>query len=117
MKAETAKDEVVLNDDELICILTELRKKATPKEIVLQSVIQQMNDEYGFELADMEREFSFQYEDEFGKSKRGNIDLAIFRAGAGIKKDCHCAAGFMPGSSPNSGGKDTKGFLKCGVEK
>lgn len=83
MKAETAKDEVVLNDDELICILTELRKKATPKEIVLQSVIQQMNDEYGFELADMEREFSFQYEDEFGKSKRGNIDLAIFRAGAG----------------------------------
>lgn len=57
MNNEPIKDDIVLNDDELVCILTETRKKATPKELVLQSVIQQMNDEYGFELSDMQREF------------------------------------------------------------
>lgn len=83
MSTDPIKDEIVLNDDELICVLTEQKKKATAKEVVLQSVIQQMNDEYGFELSDMERDFSFQYEDEEGKKKRSTIDLAIFRQGAG----------------------------------
>lgn len=87
MKKEPIKDEIVLNDDELVCILTEIKKKATTKELVLQSVIQQMNDEYGFELTDMERDFTFPYEDEEGKSKRGNVDLAIFRAGTAHDKD------------------------------
>ncbi len=86
MSTDPIKDEIVLNDDELICVLTEQKKKATTKEVVLQSVIQQMNDEYGFELTDMERDFSFQYEDEEGKKKRSTIDLAIFRQGAGHDK-------------------------------
>ena len=86
MSTDPIKDETVLNDDELICVLTEQKKKATAKEVVLQSVIQQMNDEYGFELPDMERDFSFQYEDEEGKKKRSTIDLAIFRQGAGHDK-------------------------------
>lgn len=43
MNNEPIKDDIVLNDDEPVCILTETRKKATPKELVLQSVIQQMN--------------------------------------------------------------------------
>lgn len=86
MSTSLVKDEVVLNDDELVCALTELKKKATSKEIVLQSVIQQMSDEYGFELTDMEREFSFQYEDEDGHSRRSVIDLAIFKPGKGHDK-------------------------------
>lgn len=86
MSNEPIKDEVVLNDDELVCALTELKKKATSKEIVLQSVIQQMSDEYGFELTDMEREFSFQYEDEDGHGRRSVIDLAIFKPGKGHDK-------------------------------
>lgn len=86
MSNEPVKDEVVLNDDELVCALTELKKKATSKEIVLQSVIQQMSDEYGFELTDMEREFSFQYEDEDGHNRRSVIDLAIFKPGKGHDK-------------------------------
>lgn len=86
MGTDPIKDEIVLNDDELICVLTEQKKKATAKEVVLQSVIQQMNDEYGFELTDMERDFSFQYEYEDGKKKRTTIDLAIFRHGAGHDK-------------------------------
>ena len=76
------KEEIVLNDDELICVLTGDRKKANPKEQMLQSVILQMNEEYGFEMADMKRDYAFSYEDEEGKKKRMNVDLAIFRAGA-----------------------------------
>lgn len=81
MNNEPIKDDIVLNDDELVCILTETRKKATPKEIVLQSIIQQMNDEYGFELSDMQRDFSLKYEDEEGSTKRVTVDLAIFESG------------------------------------
>lgn len=36
--AEEIKDEIVLNDDELICVLTGNKKKANAKELMLQSV-------------------------------------------------------------------------------
>lgn len=75
------KEEIVLNDDELICVLTGEKKKANAKEEMLQSVILQMNEEYGFEMADMKRDYAFSYEDEEGKKKRMTVDLAIFRAG------------------------------------
>ena len=37
--AEDIKDEIVLNDDELICVLTGNKKKANAKELMLQSII------------------------------------------------------------------------------
>ena len=80
--AEEIKDEIVLNDDELICVLTGEKKKANAKEQMLQSIILQMNEEYGFEMSDMKRDFAFSFEDEEGKKKRVTVDLAIFRAGA-----------------------------------
>ena len=76
------KEEIVLNDDELICVLTGEKKKANSKEQMLQSVILQMNEEYGFEMADMKRDYAFSFEDEEGKKKRMTVDLAIFRADA-----------------------------------
>ena len=45
-------EEIALNDDELICVLTGDKKKASPKEQILQSIILQMNEEYGFEMSD-----------------------------------------------------------------
>lgn len=87
MIKEPIQDDIVLNDDELVCILTETRKKATPKEVVLQSIIQQMNDEYGFELPDMQRDYSLKYEDEEGNSKRVIVDLAIFESGMAHDND------------------------------
>ena len=80
--AEEIKDEIVLNDDELICVLTGDRKKANAKELMLQSVILQMDEEYGFEMSDMKRDYSYSYQDEEDKKKRVTVDLAIFRAGA-----------------------------------
>lgn len=76
------QDEIALNDNELICALTGERKKATEKEEILQSLILQMNEEYGFEMTDMKRDYSFSYENDEGKKKRITMDLAIFRAGA-----------------------------------
>jgi type I restriction enzyme M protein len=80
--AEEIKEEIVLNNDELICVLTGEKKKANAKELMLQSVILQMNEEYGFEMNDMKRDYAFSYQDEEDKKKRATVDLAIFRAGA-----------------------------------
>lgn len=80
--ADEIKDEIVLNDDELICVLTGDKKKANAKEQMLQSVILQMNEEYGFEMSDMKRDYAFSYQDDEDKKRRVTVDLAIFRAGA-----------------------------------
>lgn len=79
---DTIKDEIVLNDDELICVLTGNKKKANAKEQMLQSIILQMNEEYGFEMSDMKRDYSFSFQDEEDRRRRASVDLAIFRAGA-----------------------------------
>lgn len=80
--ADEIKDEIVLNDDELICVLTGEKKKANAKEQMLQSVILQMNEEYGFEMSDMKRDYAFSYQDDEDKKRRVTVDLAIFHAGA-----------------------------------
>lgn len=41
-----------------------------------------MNEEYGFEMSDMKRDYTFSFQDEEDKRKRVSVDLAIFRAGA-----------------------------------
>ncbi len=77
------KEEVVLNEDQMICILTNKIVKASDKEKNLQYMIQMMAEEYGFQMSDMERDFSFKYEDDNEKKKTGKVDLAIFEEGQG----------------------------------
>lgn len=60
----TPSEEIVLNEDQLICILTNKIVKASEKESNLQFMIQTMSEEYGFALEDMQRDFSFKYTDE-----------------------------------------------------
>lgn len=76
------QDEVVLDDNQLVCVLTNTIKTATEKELLLQSIINQMDVEYEFEMSDMKRDYSFSYENDEGKKKRITIDLAIFRHNA-----------------------------------
>ena len=71
------QDEVVLDDNQLVCVLTNSIKTATEKELLLQSIINQMDEEYEFNLSDMKRDYSFSYEDDEGKKKRMTIDLVI----------------------------------------
>ncbi len=77
----TTTEEVVLEDNQIICALTDVVKPAKSKELTLQSLIAMLNEEYGFEMNDMERDFNFSYTDFEGKTKRTKIDLAVFDAG------------------------------------
>jgi type I restriction enzyme M protein len=74
-------EEIVLNDNQIICALTDTIKPAKSKELTLQSLIAMLNEEYGFEMSDMERDFTFAYSDQEGKNKRQKIDLAVFESG------------------------------------
>ncbi|MEE0921738.1 MAG: N-6 DNA methylase [Paludibacteraceae bacterium] len=74
-------DEIVLEDNQLVCALTNRIVKATDKEITLQSMIEMMTVEYGFDSKDIERDFKFKYEDCDGKKKSTKVDLAIFSEG------------------------------------
>jgi type I restriction enzyme M protein len=77
----TTDEEIVLEDNQIICALTDVVKPAKSKELTLQSLIAMLNEEYGFEMADMERDFSLSYSDFEGNTKRTKIDLAVFEAG------------------------------------
>jgi len=73
------QEEQILDDNQLVCILTGEVKKDSSKENNLQSVIRMLNEEYKFELEDMERDFSVSYADpETGKNKKQKIDLVVF---------------------------------------
>lgn len=78
---EYTTEDVVLEDNQLICALTKKIKTASEKELTLQSMIMMLNEEYNFDLNDMERDFPFSYEDDEGKTKRAKADLAIFDSG------------------------------------
>jgi hypothetical protein len=78
---EYTTEDVVLEDNQLICALTKKIKTANEKELTLQSMIMMLNEEYNFDLKDMERDFPFSYEDDQGKTKRAKADLAVFEPG------------------------------------
>ncbi len=74
-----SKEEVVLEDNELVCILTGEVKKIKAQETNLQSVILMLNEEYGFDLDNMARNFTIEYEDpDTGRTKKQKVDLTIF---------------------------------------
>lgn len=82
------QDDIVLEDNQLVCILTGRIKKITPQESNLQSVILMLNEEYGFDLEDMERDFAIQYTDpDTGKPKKQKVELVVFEKGKPHQQD------------------------------
>jgi type I restriction enzyme M protein len=76
------QEEVVIEDNQLICLLTGDIKASKPREETLQSVIRMLNEEYAFDTADMQRDFSIiGYDAETGKPKKQKIDLVVFEKG------------------------------------
>ncbi len=76
------QEEIVLEDNQLICLLTGDIKAAKPKEETLQSVIRMLNEEYAFDTADMRRDFTIiGYDAETGKPKKQKIDLVVLEEG------------------------------------
>ncbi|WP_158829016.1 methylation-associated defense system DNA methyltransferase MAD2 [Mucilaginibacter lacusdianchii] len=73
------QEDIILEDNQLVCILTNEIKKVKAQELNLQSVILMLNEEYGFDLADMARDYSILFTDpESGKQRKQKIDLVIF---------------------------------------
>ncbi len=76
------QEEVVLEDNQIICLLTGDIKSAKPKEETLQSVIRMLNEEYGFDMTDMQRDFTIAgFDPDSGKAKKQRIDLVVFDEG------------------------------------
>ncbi|WP_086478433.1 methylation-associated defense system DNA methyltransferase MAD2 [Arenibacter amylolyticus] len=76
------QEDIVLEDNQLICVLSGEVKKIKPQESNLQSVIIMLNEEYGFDLDDMERDFKIEYTDpDTGKSKKQKVELVVFEKG------------------------------------
>jgi len=88
-ETEETNEEVVVEDNQVICALTDQVKTAKSKELTLQSLIAMLNEEYGFEMSDMERDFSLAYVNSEGKTKRIKIDLAVFGAGGRKFESCY----------------------------
>ncbi len=49
--------ETILEDNQIICILTENIKKTTSQEKNIQSIIRMLNEEYGFEIIKEHRNY------------------------------------------------------------
>lgn len=75
-------EEIILEDNQVLCLLTSEAKKATNTEVNLQSVIRMLNEEYGFDLEDMERDFKIEFIDpDTGKEKKQKVELVVFEKG------------------------------------
>ncbi|WP_313381905.1 methylation-associated defense system DNA methyltransferase MAD2 [Proteiniphilum saccharofermentans] len=81
-------NDLILEDNQVMCILTEKPRKATSQENNLQSIIRMLNEEYGFDLNDMERDFNMVYTDpDTGKDKKQKIELAVFEKSKSHEQD------------------------------
>lgn len=83
MTNETStQDEIILDDNQVLCLLTFEAKKASSAEVNLQSVVRMLNEEYGFDLDDMERDFKIEFVDpDTGKAKKQKVELVVFEKG------------------------------------
>jgi type I restriction enzyme M protein len=82
-------EEIALEDNQIICALTNEVKTNKGKELTLQSLILMLNEEYRFDMADMERDYTLTYEDkDDGKKKRMKVDLVVYETGKPHDADC-----------------------------
>lgn len=84
---EDLEEEVVLEDNQIICRLTGDIKPMKPKEETLQSVILMLNEEYAFDLEDMARDYVITGHDEVGKKRKQRVDLVVFHKGSSREAD------------------------------
>ncbi|MDN5396011.1 MAG: SAM-dependent methyltransferase [Chryseobacterium sp.] len=79
MAGEIVDQEIALEDNQLLCVVTGDIKNVKPQEVNLQSVALMLNEEYGFDLADMERDFNIRFTDpDTGKQKKQKLELVVF---------------------------------------
>ena len=71
-----ATEEIIIEDNQLVCVLTDKPKKATSQEKNIQSVILMLNEEYGFDLKNIARDVNIVFTDpDTGKTKKQKIEI------------------------------------------
>ncbi|MFV0469232.1 MAG: methylation-associated defense system DNA methyltransferase MAD2 [Dysgonomonas sp.] len=84
---QSITEDIALDDNQIICALTNEIKTNKGKEPILQSLIAMLNEEYRFDMADMERDFNLSYTDENDKKKKMKLELVVFDAGKPHEQD------------------------------
>lgn len=74
-----SSEEIILEDNQLVCILTNKHKKATSQEKSIQSIIRMLNEEYDFDLKNIDRDVNITFTDpDTGKVKKQKIEVVIY---------------------------------------
>lgn len=58
-----ATEEIIIEDNQLVCVLTDKPKKATSQEKNIQSIIRMLSEEYGFDLKNIARDINITFVD------------------------------------------------------
>lgn len=75
-----ATEEIIIEDNQLVCVLTDKPKKATSQEKNIQSVILMLNEEYGFDLKNIARDVNIVFTDpDTGKTKKQKIEIVVYK--------------------------------------
>ena len=76
-------EDIIIEDNQLVCVLTDKPKKATSQEKNIQSIILMLNEEYGFELKNIARDVNIVFTDpDTGKSKKQKVEVVVYRDGS-----------------------------------
>ena len=73
MAQEIRSEEIVLNENEIVCLLSNKIVKVSEKENNLQYMIQMMSEEYCFPMDDMQRIFLSSMKTRKEKDFKGNL--------------------------------------------
>ena len=74
---------IAAEDNTLVCLITGASKKVTEKEQTLQAIARSLTSEYGFDVAEIARDFRLVFEDpETGRTKRVTTSLVVFEEGS-----------------------------------
>ncbi len=81
-------EEIILEDNQLVCLLTDKHKKATSQEKNMQSIIRMLNEEYGFDIKNIERDVIISFTDpDTGKVKKQKIEVVIYKENSNCNQE------------------------------
>lgn len=73
-------EDIIIEDNQLVCVLTDKPKKATSQERNIQSIILMLNEEYGFDLNNIARDVNIEFIDpDTGKSKKQKVEVVVYK--------------------------------------
>ena len=75
-----ATEEIIIEDNQLVCVLTDKPKKATSQEKNIQSIIRMLSEEYGFDLKNIARDINITFVDpDTAKTKKQKVEVVVYQ--------------------------------------